>query len=181
MKKSTKGAIAAGAAAVLLLGGAGSLAFWSDSTSISGGSVNSGELALSDAQCDAGWVYAEGNAGAGDAVNLIVPGDTISKQCTFTVTATGDNLEATLTTPTDVPITSEPDAPTLQATASAEYTVDGQPAPGVITDENNNDTVTATLEVQFPFGDAEAINANDTQDILASLDAITVTLQQTES
>lgn len=181
MKKTTKAAIAAGAAAVLLLGGAGTLAFWSDSVTIDGGEVNSGSLALSDATCDAGWVYAAGNANAGEPVSLIVPGDSVTKDCTFTVTATGDNLEATLDTPDTVPVTSEPAAPTLQATASAAYTIDGVAASNTITSANDGDVITAAITVDFPFGDAATINANDTQGILAALDDITVTLTQTES
>ncbi len=39
MNKTTKGALAASAAAVLLLGGAGSLAYWSDAETIQGGDV----------------------------------------------------------------------------------------------------------------------------------------------
>ena len=41
MNRTTKGAIAAGAAAVLLLGGAGSLAYWSDCQDAAGGTINS--------------------------------------------------------------------------------------------------------------------------------------------
>ncbi len=40
MKKSTKGALAAAAAGSLLLGGAGSLAYWTDAESITGTSIN---------------------------------------------------------------------------------------------------------------------------------------------
>lgn len=185
MKKTTKGALAAGAAGVLLLGGAGSLAYWSDSAPIDGGSVTSGTLALSDATCDADWVYAEGNAGAGTAVTLIVPGDTIAKDCTFTVTATGDNLEATLSTPTTVDVTSTPDAPSLVANVSAGYTIGGVAVPATITDADNGQTVTATIEVEFPFGTAEdattPININDTQSIVTTLNTIDVTLTQIES
>ena len=46
MKKSTKGALAATTAGVLLLGGAGSLAFWSDS--IGGSTISSGHISLDD-------------------------------------------------------------------------------------------------------------------------------------
>ena len=60
--------------------------------------ISEAKLKLGDVTCDpGGWVYADGNAGAGDAVQLIVPGDSISKECTFDVTAAGDNLTATLT------------------------------------------------------------------------------------
>lgn len=178
MKKSTKGALAAGAAAVLLLGGAGTLAFWSDSATVDGGSVETGTLALSDANCDADWVYTDDNANAGQPVQLIVPGDTITKDCTFTVTATGDNLRAELETPTEVSVTTDPDAATFEAEASATYTVGASEIPAEITSANDGDTITATLQVTFPFGDEAAVNANDTQGITAQLDEITVTLTQ---
>lgn len=177
MKKSAKGAIAAAAAGVLLLGGAGSLAFWSDSSTISGGEVVSGTLALSDAVCGDDWVYATGNARAGEKVNLIVPGDSISKACTFNVTATGDNLTADLTTPAEIPITTT-DSTTFTATVAAAYTIEDVPAEPTITSDNNGNEVTATITATFPFGDKTATNANDTQGVTATLDAIDVTLVQ---
>jgi alternate signal-mediated exported protein len=173
-----------GAAAILLLSGAGTLAFWTDSSALDGGSIASGELALSDATCDPGWIYAVGNAQAGAAVTEIVPGDTIAKQCTFTITASGDNLSATLTTPTTttVDVTSTPAPTTLQLDVSAAYVdQDGAALPATVTAANDGDTVTATLAVAFPFGTETTINANDTQNLAATLDAITVTLVQTEA
>ncbi|WP_375003316.1 alternate-type signal peptide domain-containing protein [Aeromicrobium sp. CTD01-1L150] len=181
MKKSTKGALAAGAAAVLLLGGVGTLAFWTDSETIDGGSVSSGELALENGQCDDDWAYAEGNASAGETVGLIVPGDSLAKECTFDITAAGDNLQAELTTPDDVDLGSTPEAPTLEASVDAEFTIGGSPVPAVITEDNDGDTVTATLTVTFPFGTEATENANDTRNLLITLDEITVTLTQTES
>ena len=51
MKKSTKGAVAAGAAAVLLLGGAGTLAFWNADGTAEGGTLTAGTLELTDLTC----------------------------------------------------------------------------------------------------------------------------------
>jgi len=92
MKKSTKGAIAAGAAAVLLLGGAGTIAFWSDSDTVDGGTIESGTLELSDIDCADTW-----SEGADTDVQLLVPGDTVTKECTGTITMTGDHIQATVT------------------------------------------------------------------------------------
>lgn len=187
MKKSLKGAIAAGAAGVLLLGGAGTLAFWSDTEVFGGGSVTAGTLSLGTPVCEptvGNWVYAVGNAGAGEAVELIVPGDTIAKTCTFPIVATGDNLTATLGVPDELNITPGTPDTTFQATVAATYVgsgvapIDGD---GIITSANNGQTVSATIEVEFPFGNATTINANDMQAITASLADITVTLTQTES
>ncbi len=185
MKNSVKGAIAAGAAGVLLLGGIGTLAYWSDSETIDGGSVTAGTLSLGEPVCtptDNAWVYAVGNAGEGEPVTRIVPGDTISKSCAFPIVATGDNLTATLEIPDTTTVTGTPTGTTLNANVSAVYASSGtEPITGVITDANNGDIVTATIQVEFPFGNDTTINADDMQSVLASLANITVTLTQTES
>ncbi len=90
MKRSTKGALAAGAAAVLLAGGAGSLAYWTADDTLDGGSVTAGNMTLSDVACDATW-----KEGA-DTITLIVPGDTITKNCTGTLVLTGEHIGATV-------------------------------------------------------------------------------------
>lgn len=181
MKKIVKGSIAAGAAGVLLLGGLSTMSYWSDSEDVDGGSVTAGTLSLGTPECDEGWVYADGNAGAGAAVALIVPGDTISKDCTFVITATGDNLTADLTTPTTIDVTGTPASTTFEANVTAGYTTAGVATGATITEANNGDTVTATIAVEFPFGDVDTINANDMQGIVAELDTIPITLTQTKS
>ena len=184
MKKTTKGAIAAGAAAVLLMGGAGTLAYWSDSATVDGGSVNSGELALDAGTCTGDWVYAASNSAApGTPVTNIVPGDAVSTTCDFVITAAGDNLTAELTAPTTVGITPDPTDPatTFDATVAVGYEIGGVAVPATITEDNDTDTVTATITVTFPFGDETTINANDTQNLLIDLSDLTINLTQTES
>ena len=175
MKKSTKGAVAAGTAAVLLTGGVGSLAYWTDTTILDGGGVQTGQMALGDADCDPGW-----NHQGGGAVTKIVPGDVLTKDCTFTITAEGDNLEATLTTPETVTYTASGGGTpvTRQLTVGASYKIGAVAAPEIITSAHNGSTVTATLTVTFPYGDATTINANDTQNLTATLDDVTVSLVQ---
>ncbi len=185
MNKLTKGSIAAGAAGLLLLGGLGSIAFWTASADLEGGTVTSGTLSLGDPDCSAPWAY----EGAGGPVTLIVPGDTITKDCTFTINATGDNLAANLTIPEDVEFTSPAAGTSFTGNVSATYEssgeVDTQTDPVVITEANNGETITATIAVEFPFGTDEdgtsTVNANDMQDIEATLDGISITLTQTES
>lgn len=190
MNKTTKGALGASAAAVLLLGGAGSLAYWTDATTLNGGSITSGSLALSAPSCDADWKYttANGVVAAGSTVVKVVPGDTITKTCRFTVTATGDNLKATLTTPA----VAYPAAPatgagsSLVLTPSAVYSIVGGRALGnggnAITSADNTKVVQAVITVNIPFGTdqnaATKVNANDTQVLTSTLNTINVSLIQ---
>ena len=67
MKKSTKGALAASSAAVLLLGGAGSLAFWSDSQDVGSANITSGELTLGAPDCSDDLVSTVPTAGSSTA------------------------------------------------------------------------------------------------------------------
>lgn len=174
MNKTTKGALAAGAAAVLLMGGAGTLAFWSDSGTVEGGSIASGELSMTDPTCDTAWT---------PNIALLVPGDEVTKECTFTITAAGDNLQATLDMPdtVTVDVTSTPEPTTLDLPVSVAYEVGGVALDPTITAANDGDVVTATITVSFPFGDATTVNANDTQNLAATLDTVTITLQQDDA
>lgn len=188
MHKSTKGAIASAAAAVLLLGGGTSLAYWTATADVDGGAITAGELKLTAGSCDANWVYAAGNANAGATVALWVPGDVVTKSCTYTVTATGDNLMATLDAPTTVALTttSAAAADTESATAAVAYKLDGNAVPDAdatvagiqLTEAASDRTLTATFTVTFPFGNDSTINANDTQAWEADFNALTVTLTQ---
>lgn len=86
MNKLVKGSVAAATGIVLLMGGAGSLALWNDSADISNASIDSGNLTLSTA------------GGAWDTLPTNwVPGDEYEYTANVTVTATGDNILATLT------------------------------------------------------------------------------------
>ena len=97
MKKQTKAAVAAGAGAILLLGGLGTLAFWSDDANLGGGgTITSGQLSLGECEGDGSWE--DVNAGPIDIGTFrIVPGDTVRYTCNTELVAEGDNLTATLT------------------------------------------------------------------------------------
>lgn len=94
MNKATKGAIAAGAAGILLLGGAGTFALWEDTDSIDPASISTGVLTLG---LGTGSWYDATAGSPGDIANIatfnIVPGDTITYTTTATITAQGDNLD----------------------------------------------------------------------------------------
>ncbi len=178
MNKNTKGALAAGAAAVLL-SGCRSLAYWSDEADVNAGSITSGSLSLDAVDCGTGWVY----AGTTDAVNAFVPGDEVERECTFTIGAEGDNLAATVDVPDSVTYTGGAGT-SLDLDVDAVYDLGGAAlADGdTITEDNDGDTLTATITVTVPFGSAEGatseVNVNDTQALTATLDDLAVTLTQ---
>ncbi|QHC57524.1 alternate-type signal peptide domain-containing protein [Rathayibacter sp. VKM Ac-2760] len=149
MKKTTKGAIAAGAAAVLLLGGAGTLAFWSDSAPIDAGAIDSGNLTLDVAAGT--WADATPGTTTGTAfdpaTDLIVPGDIIQYTTNATVTGIGKNLEATFSA--DLPAA----AGTLAPYVDTELTVAGETDGGdsLVFDFEDGDSQTFPVIVTFTF------------------------------
>jgi alternate signal-mediated exported protein len=187
MKKSTKGAIAAGGAAVLLLGGAGSLAYWTSSANVAGGNISSGHLSIDDTTAgtcaNAAWKIdsAETPAGAtfDPATQKLVPGDTITKVCSFKVSAVGTHLRATAA------VTGGSTTATWFNTTGSKLHDDTTNADltssSVITAANNNDVITGTIVVNFPYGDATTVSTNTTQDQTAVLNALAVTLTQVHS
>ncbi|NRQ50539.1 alternate-type signal peptide domain-containing protein [Aeromicrobium stalagmiti] len=170
MKKSTKGALAAAAAGTLLLGGAGSLAFWNATVTLEGGDINGGKLTLTLDECS-DFEYEDGTA----YDQAIVPGDLLTKVCTYTIGASGDNLAAT-------PSVDDGDGSTGTlnpfVTVDADFDVAGAPLGGAgqITSDNEGDTLTATITVDFPFGAAVDNASNDSKTL--TLDDYVVTLTQ---
>jgi alternate signal-mediated exported protein len=99
MNRSTKGALAASAAGALLLGGAGSLAYWNSNQTVGGAAIASGTLTLTQegAQTCTDWTLdAAGATTYVPGTTLVVPGDVITRTCDYTVTASGEHLSATL-------------------------------------------------------------------------------------
>jgi alternate signal-mediated exported protein len=182
MNKSTKGALAAAAGAVLLLGGAGSLAYWNASATVNGGAITTGSLTLGAGTCDPTWVYSNGTA-AGQTVVKVVPGDAITKSCTFTVGASGDHLSATLTAPATTTYTKNPTSATTDSLSVATtYTINRTPVATLLngdklTSADNGRTLTAKFVVTMPYG-STSVNGNDTQNLTATLNALTVSLTQ---
>jgi alternate signal-mediated exported protein len=184
MKKAMKGAFAAAAAGSLMLGGAGSLAYWTGTRDATGGSITSGELTLTAPVCDAtededthDWQYAVTNTAFVLASAQVVPGDTITKVCKMTLTLAGDHIGAELDLE-DAAITDDESATeTLDSELepTAEFTVDGA-AYQEITADGEYD-VLATITVEFP----EGIASSGSQDTAATLEAITLTATQTHA
>lgn len=179
MNKSTKGLLAAAAGGVLLLGGAGSLAYWTDAATITGGTINSGKLTLTDTTsgtcAGAAWTIdtAESPAGAvfDPATDTLVPGDVLTKNCTYTVNASGTHLRASVVATGGA--ASGDLAPAL--TTAGVFTVGGATATE-ITSADDGDTLDATITVTF-----DAASANDTQVKAATLSDFVVAVEQVHS
>lgn len=93
MNMKMKGAIAAGAATVLLAGGAGTMAAFNAGGSVGGGGVGSGSLSLTQSGTPS-WTDQHGTVSITDY--KAVPGDVITYKASFAVTAKGTNLIANL-------------------------------------------------------------------------------------
>lgn len=179
LTRPTKAALAAVVAAALLLGGAGSLAYWSDSESVTGGAITSGTLELTQevGQVCGSWTLdAAGGATAyTPGVTLVVPGDVITKSCDYTVQASGAHLTADLTM--DAAAITGSNALAAALTPTATYTLDGSPvASGQdITSADDQAVLNATLTVTFD----SATSGLTGQGLTAGLDDIVVSLVQT--
>lgn len=179
MKKITKATIAGGLGIVLLAGGT-TFALWSDSTTVNGGSVTSGTLAL-DAVGTPEWNdTSSGTAVAiGDISSfLIVPGDTIEYTASFAVNATGDNLTADLTV--SDPVAATGDAALLDATTVTQTFTNASGDDvenGTITSANNGDVINVTITITFDESTAGTTAQAETLD----LSDLTVSLTQTRT
>ncbi|MGV9194744.1 alternate-type signal peptide domain-containing protein [Microbacterium sp. MC2] len=146
MNKFVKGSIAAAAATVLLLGGAGSLAYWNSDAGLKAVSINAGTLALS-VDGDPTW----------DAPTLWVPGDEAVYEATLNVVATGDNIQGALSLDeTSLQITGAA-ADQFDVTFDADTTgltgmsFDAASGLATFTDPGTY-KVPVTVTVEFPFG-----------------------------
>ena len=184
MNKTTKGALAAAAAGVLLLGGAGTLAYWTDTATVTGTDINSGHLKLTESACDATWILDDGDPlEVPFTGQLLVPGDTLSRTCTYTVDAAGQHIEAELAIDKDPSFVTGSNAALLEEldVSGSTMTLEGDPVtsggtPVVVEDD---DVVVVNYVVEWPFGDAANNNSNISTGLTATLESIVLTLTQT--
>lgn len=155
MNKLVKGSLAAAAGITLLMGGAGSLALWNDSTDSTAGSISTGELNITSAG-DGAWAQ---------DITLWVPGDTDTYTETFDIAAAGDNLAFTV------------DATFADATSNGistvtTVTVDGVPFDNTVELSEGSHEAIVTVVASFDADDTDNqnISAQDLGDI-----AVTVT------
>lgn len=183
MKKTTKGALAAGAAAVLLAGGAGTYAAWSsDGGAVSGGIVNSGHLRITQVTGTGAWHWdtAEGTELGED--DTIVPGDTVVYVAKYTLDIEGTNLKAAASLTGTSGVT---DTGAADTTAGLATELDpGTPVPtgeagvdlGALDEDDDGTTVTVATPVTFTH-DGSAIQGG--MDGQVSLTNVGVVLKQT--
>jgi spore coat-associated protein N len=185
MNKATKGAIAAGAAGILLLGGAGTFALWSDTDNVNAGTVSTGVLNLTlDSADNAKWTEtATPNTEINLATFEIVPGDSLTYTTTVSVTATGDNLTGELEIAESSFDTAFGALAGSYVTATVAHTaVNGT---GIAVDETNENLMTfsesataytfdVTITLEF---DTDTPNLAD-QNLDLALPALAVTLEQ---
>ena len=171
MNKTFKGAAAASGAAVLLLGGMGTLAFWSDAETVTGGTIDSGKLSLGAPDCGTGWTL---DGGAVFVAQKLVPGDTLSKTCTIDLVADGEHLGADLDL--EEATFSAANGLTEDLAASAVFTVGGVTKSSV-TSADDTGTGEISVVVSVDFDGPTAVNAS--QDLTAVLNDLTFTATQT--
>lgn len=144
MNKLTKSAIAGAAGIALLLGGAGSLAYWNDSATVSSTTINAGSLSVA---IDAG-------ASWDNTITEWVPGDTATYTADLTVVAEGDNIKADLTFD-EASIGTGPLASALDITFAAGTLPAGVTAGAAGTYHivgAGTYSIPVTVTVSFPFG-----------------------------
>lgn len=180
MKKITKAAIAGTVGAALLVGGAGSLAFWTDSSEGPQVEIQSGQLDLGTvASTEQSWLIQQVVAGTAAqpavafnaASDLIVPGDVLTTTVEIPVTLVGKNLEAVLAV--DVDALSVGEAPSaadtallaaLQGGGVTVTTINGTAVGTGVSSVNltpasvTDGTVAVEIAVVFPWGTAGQFN-----------------------
>lgn len=168
MQNSIKGALAAVVGGSLLLGGAGSLAYWNDSDTVDGTDLASGTFELAAPTCS-GWKL---DGDTAYTTQKLVPGDSLTQECTLAVTAVGEHIAATFDVST--PGWDSTDPLTSELAVDADYAIGADPVtvfPAAIADQ---DVITATVSVTFDG--AAATNASQT--ITNALKDITITATQ---
>jgi len=183
MKHATKGALAAVTAVALLSGGAGTLAYWTGTGSVTGGSIQSGTFTLGAPNCTTGgnheWQFDGGDPFTiGATGSKVVPGDVISKICTLTLTTTGDHIGASIGVAggaiTGANTSLTPTVTSVITDSSQKVMTSTLDKPGVY-------TVRATVTVTFPetVGQRTGETGNELQGVAGALSDVVITATQT--
>ncbi|WP_168200439.1 alternate-type signal peptide domain-containing protein [Protaetiibacter larvae] len=149
MNKLTKAGIATAAGIALLMGGAGTLAYWNESATVAAGTVQTGHLELT-----------AGSAGWADSISHIVPGDTATYTAAYTLSALGDNIDVDLSA-------TLPAASGIDLSVSYSYTIDGtaHASGDVVSLDEGDYAVVVTVVVAFASSSTthedETVNLGD--------------------
>lgn len=157
MKKTTAAAVAAAVGAALLLGGAGTLAYWNDTATSTDQTISSGSLAL-DTVTAGVWTVTNGAVVDAPFTGGIVPGDVLTGVVTVPVTLEGQNIEATLLVDNLELELADVAVPTDLAEALDLAVVEVGTEAGDTATFTESDDVEVTVTVTFPMGTAGEYN-----------------------
>lgn len=196
MNKLVKGSIATAVGIAVLMGGAGTFAFWNSSVGLSNQTITTGTLTVTDpTPTDGVWTVQKNGTGSAIPVSSITafrasPGDTLTYTKTVKVAASGNNLSATLAlgagsiTPAtaakaaDVALVTElGKTASITATGTGVTTTNGviTVAPGATAIEARD--VAVVVVIAFPK-DAAAGDENAAKNGAVILSGLTVDLNQ---
>ena len=186
MKRMSKGVIAAGAGVVLLVGGGGTLAYWTETETVPGGNINAGHMNLvpigADGGCDA-WQLDNGEDAPFTYTNgnPLVPGDVLTRECSYTVQAVGNHLRATVGVSDPVFNDADNVDPTNDdffdnLTVDVSDVVIGGQTVSSFTEADDGEVLEATVTVTF-----NRAAGNNTEDLTTVLENATLTATQVHS
>jgi alternate signal-mediated exported protein len=180
MNRLIKGALAAGTGVVLLLGGAGTLAYWNAETSVDGGTITAGNLTLTNSGSPA-WTDQTGTS-IDIATFRVVPGDTLTLTQAVTFSATGNNLVGTLSLAgggVSGDLSAFLSAPGVTMTVPATPGVTCSGATCTVTPGAATVSQTVTVKVAIPFPKTSSpTDQNGAMQKTASLANLTIRLEQ---
>jgi alternate signal-mediated exported protein len=157
MRTVTKAIIAGAAGVALLAGGAGSLAYWTDTKSGSDIDIASGDLSLGSISDGTGWTIEQSAADVPvpqtvavpyvPGTTLVVPGDVLTKTIAVPVSISGLNNKATLVVTGASTVSND-----LSSQLTAEVTsVNGVPGSTDTLTSADNGTVNVVFTVTIPW------------------------------
>ncbi|MCC2333733.1 alternate-type signal peptide domain-containing protein [Cellulomonas wangsupingiae] len=185
MNKRTKGLVAGGAGAVILLGTAGTFALWSDSDTAPGAVVTGGQLELTAG--DTTWTATDISGqtpvplpGTGNDVQLVA-GVELTGTTTITPELAGEYLVAELATP--APENAVPEWLTVTWTLGGEVVGDGDASIKLTPADFSNSSAALDLAVSIRLADdlqtdADGIDLTDPAAYTWDSGDFTVTLTQ---
>jgi alternate signal-mediated exported protein len=167
-KKVATAAVAGTVGVALLLGGAGTLAYWTDNAATSQ-EIQSGSLELGTITDE--WTIQNGTADAEAFVGPIVPGDVLTTTVSVPVAVTGQNMAATLEV-TDAAV--DGDQALEDALVVDVVSVDGEAGSSATVTEDG--TVEVVISVTFPVGTEDQYN--DAAELASAVFSADYTLSQ---